>query len=167
METSLINQIILIRTLVGYLGEKEQFGWWQSSFFTYGSDAFLSPIFGRTKFLAQCNGVKEAATLVHDEKIGVGNVYHLFRLPEEIEQRIHDLLNDPDVVSMIQKNIVNKEDAISSLQKQSDETQNSSVGPIRIGKIQNMNEMHLWRQVAGCYLFAYKNNSIIFPYFSL
>ena len=42
------------------LGEREHFGWWQSSFFTQGSSAFLSPIFSRTQFLAQCNGMRRA-----------------------------------------------------------------------------------------------------------
>jgi hypothetical protein len=38
--------------------------------------------------------VKEAAARVHDEYIGVGKVYHLFRLPEHIEQALHSSLRD-------------------------------------------------------------------------
>ena len=46
-----------LRTVVGYLGEREQYAWWQSSFFGPGSKTFLAPVFGRTQVLAQCAGV--------------------------------------------------------------------------------------------------------------
>jgi len=72
MEVELIETLVKFRLAIGYLGEREQFGWWQSSFFTQGSDAFLTPIFGRTKALAQCNGVTQAAAIIHDERIGTG-----------------------------------------------------------------------------------------------
>ena len=91
METDFVGQLVTYRLLVGYLGEKEQYGWWQSSFFTQGAGAFLTPLFPRTQMLAQCNGVTQAAALVHDERIGVGHVYHLFRRPEDLEQSIRHL----------------------------------------------------------------------------
>ena len=41
--------------------------------------------------LAQYHGVSEAARRVHDEHLSVGS-FHLFRLPEEMEQDLHALL---------------------------------------------------------------------------
>jgi hypothetical protein len=52
-----------------------------------------------TNYWPQCNGETHAAALVHDERIGVGNVYHLFRLPEEMEQGIHQKLHDNGLVN--------------------------------------------------------------------
>jgi hypothetical protein len=94
MNVGPIESLAALRTLVGFLGEREQFAWWPSAFFAPGSQAFLLPLFARTRLLAQCNGVTQAAALVHDDRIGVGQVYHLFRLPEDMEQAIHRFLND-------------------------------------------------------------------------
>lgn len=72
METTQLQQLAILRTVVGYLGERDQSAWWQSSFFGPSSRAFLQPIFARTELLAQYNGVTRAAALVHDDRIGVG-----------------------------------------------------------------------------------------------
>ena len=101
MDADHLVTLATLRILVGYLGEREQFGWWQSAFFAPGSQAFLAPLFARTQLLAQCNGVTRAACLIHDERIGVGHVYHLFRLPEDMEQGLHGILNEEDVLSLI------------------------------------------------------------------
>ena len=70
-----------LRVLVSYLGEKGQANWWGSEFFSNTATAFLGPIFNRSLFLAQYQGATAAAAKVHDEAIGVGRIYHLFRLP--------------------------------------------------------------------------------------
>ena len=88
----LVENLAVLRAVVAYLGERDQFAWWQSAFFGAGSALFLSPIFARTQILAQCAGAGMAAARVHDEHIGVGGVYHLFRLPEEIERSLHGAL---------------------------------------------------------------------------
>jgi hypothetical protein len=94
MKNSMFTQIASLRLLVGFLGEQSQFNWWSSSFFAANSRAFLSPVFSKTALIAQWQGVKEAASRVHDEPIGVGAVYHLFRLPEHIEQTLCTGLQD-------------------------------------------------------------------------
>jgi len=54
-------------------------------------------MFSRTARLAQYNGVREAARQLHDKYSGIGNVIHVFRLPEEVEQDLQQLiLNAPD-----------------------------------------------------------------------
>ena len=69
MKTNTIKSIAKLRILIGYLGEKNQSNWWSSSFFTPQSSSFLNPVFGKTSFIAQYQGVKEAATRMHDEHI--------------------------------------------------------------------------------------------------
>ena len=87
-----LREITRLRMIVGYLGEKGQHNWWSSEFFSPTAPAFLNPVFGKTATLAQYHGVKEAARRVHDTHIGVGRVFHLFRLPESMEQAIFEVL---------------------------------------------------------------------------
>ena len=93
LETQQIEQLTLMRFAVGFLGEQANPWWWDSSFCGNNGKAFLSPVFPRTYIHAQYQGVVSAAALVHDDRIGVGNVFHLFRLPEDIEQGLHAIAN--------------------------------------------------------------------------
>lgn len=166
MDVELVERLARLRLIIGYLGEREQFGWWQSSFFTQGSNAFLSPLFSRTQILAQCNGVTHAAALVHDERIGIGHVYHLFRLPEEIEQAIHKSLHEPALFQSVQKNITKSEMALDFLRKLTGPQLPTEVGPIRVGNIVALRDINSWQKVAGAYLYGFEQDTMICPYFS-
>uniref|UniRef100_UPI0039B77F6C BrxE family protein n=1 Tax=Pseudomonas sp. P1B16 TaxID=2986074 RepID=UPI0039B77F6C len=74
-----------LRVLVGYLGEQQP-AWWSSQFFSPTAAAFLGPVFARSTTLAQYQGVTAAAARKHEEHIGEGRTFHLFRLPEIFEQ---------------------------------------------------------------------------------
>jgi len=165
MSTDLLKPITKLRLCVGYLGEKDQLGWWQSSFFSKGSNTFLSPLFSRTQSLAQCNGVSYSAALIHDESIGVGHVYHLFRLPEDMEQGIHQALLDDDVEKVMQS-IINPDAALDYLKLSETEHKQAGEGPIRVGKISDMQNRDYWKIVASYYWYAFQENMRIFPYFS-
>ena len=164
MNAELVEQLCAIRLVVGYLGERDQFGWWQSSFFAQGSDAFLSPLFSKTQLLAQCNGVTRAATKLHDERIGIGNVYHLFRLPEDLEQDIHLVLLDP-AMEKIRKNIASRPAAMQFLASQSTNPE-IKAGPILVAKIESLRNPMTWPKIAGLYHSAFEGNQMIFPYFA-
>jgi len=166
MEAEFIERLVNLRLVIGYLGEREQFGWWQSSFFTQGSQAFLAPLFSRTQILAQCNGVTQAAALVHDERIGVGHVYHLFRLPEEIEQGIHQSLHKPSLHQSIHKTIVKPDTALNSLRMLSGSTHPTEVGPIRVGNIVELHNLEFWQTVASIYLYGFEQRTMVCPYFT-
>src|SRR5690349_14523885 len=97
MNATQLEALATLRTVVGYLGEREQYSWWQSSVFAPAGRAILAPVLGRTQALAQYAGVRRAAALVHDERIGVGRVFHLFRLPEDVEQALHHVVQTPSV----------------------------------------------------------------------
>src|SRR6266498_2626769 len=101
MESVQLEAFAAMRAVVGFLGEREQYAWWQSSFFSAQNRAFLAPVFGRTQLLAQAMGVTRAASLVHDERIGVGRVFHLFRLPEDVEERVHQTIQQPAVAQRV------------------------------------------------------------------
>lgn len=160
------ESLTILRITVGYLGEKEQFGWWQSSFFTQGSHAFLSPVFYRTKIVAQCHGVTKAAARIHDERIGTGNVYHLFRLPEDIEQRIHQVLHEAPMQKQIEKVTNQISTAMRFLEENSSPISKPDIGPNRVGSKQEMLDQKTILHIAGLYRYAFENQKEIFPFFS-
>jgi len=82
------ENLVLLRMAVGAAGEDKELAWWRSAFCGSMSGACLAPIFPKTVSLAALTGVTAAACRVHDEHIGVGRVFHLFRLPEDLEQAV-------------------------------------------------------------------------------
>lgn len=166
MEEKHLKSLVEYRAIIGYLGEREQFSWWPSSFFSTGSQAFLSPIFSKTQLLAQCNGITQAATIVHDERIGTGHVYHLFRLPEDMEQDIHKMLHNPTLSQELMTLITDKETALAFLAQHSATVANPSIGPFRVGTIADLRNVTSWHNVAAHYTYAFTQGIEIFPYFA-
>jgi len=165
MQPQLSITVATLRIAVGFLGEREQFGWWQSSFFSEWSKAFLAPVFARTQLVAQYTGAVQAATLVHDERIGVGRVFHLFRLPEAFEQELRQVLSNSDVASDLGAQMANRDKALSLLLRQAASHDAQAVGPVLVGQVQDMYEVDVWRTVAAQYANGFKHNSQVFPYF--
>jgi hypothetical protein len=166
MDSTFLEHLAALRAVVGYLGEQGQSGWWPSSFFAPSSKAFLAPVFARTVFLAQCQGVRQAAAKVHDERIGIGHVYHLFRLPEEIEQAIHRVLHDQEAVQRIGRHVADKSAAISFLHEHGEKSQGVGLGPTRVAETAAIREKDAWRTAAGHYARAFEDGSQVYPYFA-
>lgn len=152
-----------IRVLVGYLGEKNQGGWWGSDFFSNTASAFLAPIFNRSLFLAQYQGATAAAAKVHDEVIGVGRTYHLFRLPIRLEQASADALNDAAFVKALQTKLANRELALARLAELAEKTEAASPGPVSLGPMSQDFKTEL-RRAAGFYAAAFLSGIQTFPY---
>jgi len=166
MDVTQLDHLATLRAVVGYLGEQEQHAWWQSSFFAPGSQAFLAPLFGRTQVLAQINGVTCAASVIHDEHIGVGNVYHLFRLPENIEQGIHHALHNPKLCEQIATLVASKESAIEYLRQEAGSLTGKGVGPIHIGDTHALRDPGHWSIAAAHYVHGFDHEVEIYPYFA-
>src|SRR5688500_19324483 len=83
-----LDALIRLRVLVGFLGEKKQHGWWDTSFLDATGRKFLETTFPRTAFEAALRSASEAARLVHDAQIGRVGAFHLFRLTVEAEDAI-------------------------------------------------------------------------------
>ena len=167
MDKILLTDITAIRLCVGFLGEVGLYSWWPSSFFSATSTAFLTPVFSKTSFFAQYYGVKEAATIVHDEHIGIGkDVLHLFRLPEMHEIEMHNLLGNPETLSNAQQIVSNKDSAEQFLQEYSKDIDVKQIGPVRLGDTKTISNISTWKNVAQYYAKAFKSNNKTFPYFS-
>jgi hypothetical protein len=166
MQAADLEQLASLRVAVGYLGEKHQAGWWPSSFFATGSTAFLSPIFARTSLVAQYQGVTGAASKVHDERIGVGQVYHLFRLPEDFEQAVHRILHKPEVAERVKQLVTCREAALQFLRSDNEAAIDKAIGPTRVAGVADMREPRAWNIVAATYADGFERQAEIYPYFT-
>jgi hypothetical protein len=160
------HTLAALRTVIGYLGEQAQFAWWSSAFFAPGSAAFLSPIFGRTQVPAQATGVTRAAALVHDERIGVGRVYHLFRLPEDVEQGIHRIFLDPAISHRIMALVADREAALAYLRTQAGSIAADGIGPTPVGTVHELRRSQPWHTVAAHYVHGFAQQTEVYPYFT-
>jgi hypothetical protein len=166
MNASTLAQIARLRLLVGFLGERSQFNWWPSAFFTSSSSAFLLPIFAKTAFMAQYHGVKEAASRVHDEHIGVGMVYHLFRLPENVEQTLFGHLPDPAFVNSVRVQLQDKELALEGLATLANSHSVCQEGPVLVGAIDELLGGKNLGLLAQYYRSAFAGSIKIYPYYA-
>ncbi len=164
MKHHLIDKIIRFRLLVGFLGEKNQANWWMSNFINRSSDAFLLPIYPRTTLLAQYHGVCEAALLAHDEHIGVGNTYHLYRLPNQIERGVAESIRDNGGSTALKDKLSGKDAALTTLQELAHTAVEKAEGPVAIGIFQDSDLESLLAVSAAHYLQAFRENYLCFPY---
>jgi len=154
-----------LRLLIGFLGEKRQAGWWQSDFWSPSASVFLSPIFPRTLFLAQCEGSAAAARAIHDERIGTGHVYHLFRLPEAIEQMIHQSLQQPQVAESLGPMLADRAAAEKFLVENFAGGDDSKpVGPTLIGNVSQLSTPKTFQKIAAAYLSGLRREVLVLPY---
>lgn len=165
MKIHQVTEYLSLRILVGYLGERSQESWWSTAFFEPSSHLFLEPAFPKTFGLTQYHGVKEAACRVHDEHIGIGTVYHLFRLPEEVEQDLYRHLKDAIVKGGLQSPPQDKETALNALATIAGDGSGMNEGPVAIGQIKDIASSISIKALARTYLSAFQSGRKTFPYF--
>ena len=126
---------------------------------------FLEPSFPRTWRVAQYTGVTEAARRVHDEHIGIGNVFHLFRLPEELERQLHAhmLANLADDGPFSQLN--DREVAAQALGQFGSDKDCSQEGPTNVGNLGQIRDLGVVRVMVSQYRDSFRRGTKVFPYF--
>lgn len=156
--------LLRLRFSVGFLGEKGEASWWPTSFLEQSSQAFLDPVFVRTRLLAQLHGVTEAARQVHDAKLAAGS-FHLFRLNEEVEQDLHAL-----VIKMASSGgiiiPVSTSEAMEVLDALAANSGTDEPGPKLIGESTLLSSPNAWRQVAAVYRDAFRKGFQALPFFT-
>lgn len=161
-ETQTTN-VFKLRLLVGFLGERAQCGWWPTGFFEPTSRVFLDPVCSKTAYLAQYHGVLEAARRLHDEHLNVGS-YHLFRLPEELEQDLHGIVRESNQEAIAQTLPGSKEEAMDSLRAMAPGDSAACVGPTAVGNIRDIHCPETIGAVASAYYSAFTQNAKTYPY---
>ena len=157
--------IVKLRLAVGFFGEKEQQNWWPSLWLTAYASAFLSPIYGERLDAALYHGLVEAARRVHDERIGVGRVFHLFRLPEGLERRLHEaVVQDNACQDLI--DLTESTTAEHSLAELAPDSKEVNPGPMRAGNVSDLRGRKWIGRLAAFYRGAFEASQQTFPYFS-
>lgn len=164
MKNDVVKSIVELRLLVGFLGEKSQHNWWGSSFIGATSEAFLAPVFPRTTMLARYHGVCEAAMLVHDEYIGVGANFHLYRLPDSLERAAAKKIVSSDSKELMNSILGISEAAITRLSELSVAGSEKTEGPVVLGTYSDKGLKDMLPQSASRYLDAYNHGYKCFPY---
>jgi hypothetical protein len=157
---------IQLRIAVGYLGEQAASPWWSSTFLGPHAATFLSPVFGNKTIAAQYQGIVEAACRAHDEKIGVGRVYHLFRLPEATERRISSYLQDGQVAEELRECFDSCESAERILASLANGGGDVKPGPVRLGAASSISAPNGIALIAATYRSAFQAGIKCYPYFS-
>jgi hypothetical protein len=160
MTQNLALELATLRTYVAFLGEKDQQNWWPSSFLSSSGATFLNPVFPKTNLLARVTGASAAAQVVHDKNIGVGDVFHLFRLPENIEHDISQFLINE--LSMLD-NISSEDGAYASLQTLANGDTTQGIGALLLN--QSEIDQTSISQMAAAYLTGFKNNQNVYPFY--
>ncbi|MBE7635958.1 BrxE family protein [Sneathiella sp. P13V-1] len=164
MNNNVEKLIVELRLLVGFLGEKSQGNWWGSNFIGTSSEAFLVPIFSRTTMFARYHGVCEAAMLVHDEHIGVGTNFHLYRMPDSVERGAAKALADSDFQQRLNDVLGSSEVAQTRLVELVTTDTNIVEGPVVLGTYADAGLNQRLHQAASHYLRAFKEGYKCFPY---
>jgi hypothetical protein len=159
----LISQISELRLLVSFLGEQSQYGWWKTNLISSLGLRFMRTNFPRTNKTAALQAVGLAATKDHDQKIGMGCVYHLFRLPYEMDQALHlTSISAEEEISFPE----NKEEALNRMAIVADEVLNVSPGPCQIGTKKTIRSAFGVQEIAKHYRSAFLSNIQCYPYFA-
>ncbi|CAG8866510.1 BrxE family protein [Pseudomonas fluorescens] len=163
MKESYLPTLLQMRLLVGFLGERAQCAWWPTAFYEASSRIFLEPVFSKTSRLAQYHGVLEAARRLHDEHLSVGS-YHLFRVPEEVEQDLHAIVQSIVGEEIASQAPQSKEAALDALKRLAATSDMSSVGPMAVGSINDLDSTDTLKVIAAIYLSAFTQNVKTYPY---
>jgi hypothetical protein len=160
VEKEVVSKLVLLRLVVGYLGEKPQFNWWPSNFLNVSTLKMFEFTFPRTAKLAHYEALSVAAARIHDGSIGIGKSFHLFRLPEFIEKSLIS-----SIQSSNPEDISSKEDALNLLSEIAGTASLSGEGPLNLGQISGNQWSNFLSQIAAAYLQAFNSDLKVFPYF--
>jgi hypothetical protein len=163
MKDSYLSTVLQMRLLVGFLGERPQFAWWTTSFFGDYSLRSLEFVTPKTSLLAQYHGVVEAARKLHDEHLNVGS-YHLFRLPEEVEQDLHAMMQSGVGTELAKQIPQDKDAALAALKTLAGAIPSAAVGPAAVGNIDQLSGGETLKSIAGTYVSAFSQNAQTYPY---
>jgi hypothetical protein len=163
--TKIIDQLALLRLVIGYLGQRKQSGWWDCDFLDATGIRFLEATFPRTAWAAALRSTTEAACTVHDQALGrIGNS-HLFRLPPALEDQLEHALERMDWTEAC-KQIESRDTAMDMLKRIADAVIKAPTGPVQVGVANRILTSTAVHELAAHYHSAFQDGIRCFPYFA-
>lgn len=167
-EAQQIRKLLFLRTIAPALGERTTTPRWRTQFLTDFGLRAMARVFPRTPVYAALDSVFVAARLEHDQRIGLGKRYHLFRLPESVERAVSDVISEPTfstqaatMVADTQNTLMDKLASMASKQGLADVD-----GPISLGSIGQLTEPTVLGSLAAHYWNSFESARRVFPYFT-
>lgn len=158
-------QILRLRLLVGFLGEKRQGNWWDCGFLSPTGLRFLQTTFPRTAVEAALRSTAQAARSLHDSRIGRVEVFHLFRLPPEKEDILESLVKQVTEFE-VPKLLVSTETALGALASLGKTRLTAPPGPVQVGLAKTIFTPTAVSEMAAHYYSAFAGGFQCFPYFA-
>jgi len=157
--STFLHEIAHLRWIVGSLGSKNQYGWWDCSFLDETGIRFLTSTFPRTAKSAAFRATCEAAQKTHDQAMGKKGSYHLFRLPISVEEALRNLTPESE-------EILSKDTAMEALKKLAAAGISAPSGPVQIGVEKKILTEDSVSELAAHYHSAFNQGIRCYPYFS-
>ncbi len=161
------HDLLQLRVLVLALGEAPNAGWWKSQFLTTTGLSYLERLYPRSSFAAAVRSAGEAARLVHDSSIGVGQVFHLFRLPLDEERRLETVLEETaaELQAEWAPLLPQSEQLLARLEQLANgPPARAASGPQEVGRLRDWQAGKLLAPLAGMYAAAFHGGTRVFPY---
>jgi hypothetical protein len=158
-----VDSLLRLRVAVAFLGERRNRKWWDTDFLSEVGRQYFQLIFPRTALQASIHSASAAALKFHDERIGVGRVFHLFRMDYDTEFRLHRLALEIDPAQLT--SLLETGAAIAHL-KATAQKVTPSPGPINVGRKEDALKMNSISKLAGYYLAATQSDQLALPYFA-
>ena len=167
-----ISDILRARLCVAYLGEATARDWWKGAWkgsflqATY-LDQFLKIILPRTYFSAALKSATIVAANEHDDgKTASAGMYHLFRLPIELEDTVSKHVHS--FTGNAARTIISSpESAITSLRNLAKDAKYRSGGggPTKVGE--HGYDAATLSYICAAYLDAFEKQRPVYPYFTI
>ena len=161
-------RFLQLQVVVLALGEAHHAGWWKSQFLSPVGLSHLSYVYPRSNFAAAVRSASRAAKIVHDSSIGIGQVFHLFRLPREFERHLDETLreSEADLHAQLEPFLSQRERLLERLEQLSETTLGkAAVGPLRMGTMRDLHKPNSVARLASAYYAAFRDGVKVFPYF--
>lgn len=155
----LVEQFLILRLQVAYAGETSTPAWWPTTCLTPDADLDFKHLFADAAPAVAWQLSSQAACQAHDKWLS-GMDYHLFRLPEGLEEAIyHTGLQLP--VAQAQQWLAEK-----SLLGTGTVGTDPTTGPQRLGSSADLLSGAALAALRTCYEAAFQGGSQVFPYFT-
>jgi hypothetical protein len=159
--SELIEQFILLRLQVAYAGEASKPSWWPTACLTAGAALDFKALFSEAAPAVAWQLSSQAACQAHDKWLS-GMDYHLFRLPEGLEEAIYH--TGLQLSSLQAQALLAQKEALLAGAKVAG---SNATGPHRLGNSADLLTGNALTELRACYAAAFAEGTQVFPYFTV
>ncbi len=157
----LVIRYLTLRMQVAFAGETGQLGWWPSQSLSTDAAQLWESVFGVATPAVALNLSSQIACQIHDKWLS-GMDYHLFRLPEGLEEALYTAalhLPTADATALLAERAT-----LLTAPAPSDTI--PAAGPLHLGTCAELLDGRAISRLHHAYAVALKARQAVFPYFT-